>query len=256
MQNIQHFKDNLKDLLYSQDYIVAAWEGGSIATGYLDEFSDLDLLIVVEDEDTEPVFTLLQEYFERDYGIERSFRIPEPAWHGMSQCFYLLSDFPPFFYCDIAVVAAQNPHKFTEPDRHGNAVIWFDKQGIYKPVPTPNEERDLLLSRIYRNVTSTDWLGIIELQKALERDNWIASQMNYVMLLSRHLIPLLNIKYRPNKADFGIRYADRDYPPEAASELEDMLRIQDVADIRKHAEKAINWYYELKSEFECYLEQK
>lgn len=248
MHNLRSFKDKLKDLLYKQDNILAAWEGGSIATGFLDEFSDLDLYIVIEDDNTETVFTLLQEYFEQGFGIERSFRIPEPTWHGMSQCYYLLSDFPPYFYCDIAVVAVQNPHKFTEPDRHGNAVIWFDKQGNYSAEPTPDEERDKLLSRMYRNATATDWLSIIELQKALARDKWIASQLNYTMFLSRHLIPLLNIRYRPYKADFGIRNADRDYPPAAASDLEHLLRISSVEDIRNNTTRALAWYHELKSE--------
>jgi hypothetical protein len=248
MHKREDIKARLRDLLESQNHVLAAWEGGSAATGYLDQFSDLDLIIVTDSEDTNPIFQLLQDHFREEYGIRREYRVPEPAWHGMSQCFYLLADCDDFFYCDIAVVACSNPNKFTEPDRHGKALLWFDKDQQYRAEQSPSATREALVKRMLSGITAVDFLSIIELQKAIARDNWIAAQMNYHTLINRYLVPLLNIKYRPEKADFGIRYADRDYPPGVVSELEALLCITSVADIRVKSSRALKLYDDLKTE--------
>lgn len=248
MHEVTDIKAKLKDYLFIRQDVLAVWEGGSAATGYLDEYSDLDLCIVIGDKDVEPIFQSLEDYFEQTYGIIRQFRLPEPTWHGMSQCFYLLDKCPDLFYCDIAVVTRDNPKKFTEPDRHGNALIWFDKDQVYSAVPTPESEiRDMAI-RTLKSVTALDFLSIIELRKALKRRNWIAAQMNWQMFINRCLVPLLNIRWRPWKADFGIRYVERDYPQEVIQRLEALLHYDTVDDIATHSESAIAWYEGLKAE--------
>lgn len=246
--DVSTIKSRLHVLLQSKDKIVAAWEGGSVATGFADEYSDLDLLVIIEDKDTEPVFQLLQEHFSSLYGIERYYRLPEPAWHGMSQAFYLLKDCPSCFYCDIAVVPRSNPHKFTEPDRHGNAWIWFDKDRVFSAMPTPLEEQESLVQKVLGAVFAIDFLAIIELDKSLQRENWLASQMNWQLFINRCLVPLLNAKYRPAKVDFGIRYAEREYPPEIVKTLASLLHYNSVGEIRQHCKLALEIYQSLKQE--------
>jgi predicted nucleotidyltransferase len=244
----QQLKTELKDLLQARDDVVAAWEGGSIATGNLDQYSDLDLLIVLSQPAQEEIFALLDRHFGENYGVARRFRMPEPAWHGLSQCFYLLENMPPLFYCDIAVTTADNPKKLTEPDRHGKALVWFDKTGVYSADPTPPEELEKLGKRVFHIATDVDWLSLIELEKALARRNWIHAQMNYQMFVNRHLVLLLNLKYRPAKADFGIRYADREYLPEVAKKLEDLLRVSYLEDIEAKLPEAREWFEQLREE--------
>ncbi len=105
-------------------------KGGSAATGFEDEFSDLDLAIVCKDHAVEAIFSLLESWLKVNYSITRKFRVPEPSWHGFSQCFYQIENVPPLFYLDIAVIKKSLPDKFTESDRHGNAVVWFEKEKI------------------------------------------------------------------------------------------------------------------------------
>jgi predicted nucleotidyltransferase len=250
MHTYAAIKESLASRLEGEDRVLAAWEGGSAATGYFDEYSDLDLMIVIKDKDTESIFQILQDHLESKYGILRMFRVPEPAWHGMSQCFYLVKNCSEFFYLDIAVIPSENQRKFTEPDRHGHALVWFDKEGIYQPKETPNRERDDLARRVFHAATDYDWIITAELGKALARDNWIASQMNYHAFVNRHLVPLMNIKYRPAKADFGIRYAEREFPKAVAAELGDLLKISSLDDIRKGKDRVTELFEALKTELE------
>ena len=248
MHSVLELKTKLKDLLYAQPVVLAAWEGGSAATGYLDEYSDLDLVIVTEEECTEQVFSLVDSHFSQRYGIESRFRLPEPTWHGMSQCFYLLKDFPACFYCDIAVVTKANPNKLTEPDRHGNAVVWFDQQGVFAAESTSEQKRTELVKRVLKSTTALDFLMLAELQKSLLRNNWPAALMNWLSFLNRCLLPLLNIRHRPAKADFGIRYMEREFPPDMVSRLENYLRCASVDDISRHWATALPLYQGLKTE--------
>lgn len=243
--DIVQLKEGLKTLLLNRTEVLAAWEGGSAATGFLDEYSDLDLGIVTEKDMADELFSLLEDFLTAHYGIKAKFRMPEPAWHGMSQCFYLLDKLPPLFYCDIAIVCKDNPHKFTEPDRHGNAIVWFDKEDVYKADPTPQDELDSIAQRVYRMATDTAFLGTIELQKALARKNWMAASMNFTTYVYRHLVPLLNLKYRPAKADFGIRYAERDYPATEAAKLAKLLQNSSLEDIEAHFAVAEEWFTDL-----------
>ncbi len=112
----------LKSFLAARDEVIAAWEGGSAATGYMDPYSDLDLAVVCRDDSVEAVISLLDEFLTERYGILKRLRMPEPAWHGFSQIFYLLSDTPEFYYLDVAFIRRSVPDKFTARDRHGEAV--------------------------------------------------------------------------------------------------------------------------------------
>ncbi len=245
-ESVDTLKQGLKELLMTIPGVIAAWEGGSAATGRLDEYSDLDLAIVTRSVSADEVFASLEQWFQHRYGIKRRFRLPEPTWHSMSQCFYVLEGMPDFFYCDICVVDSDNPRKFNEPDRHGNCVIWFDPQNVCEAHPTPPEELEALRTRFLGIATDMDFLSLIELRKALARDDWMASHMNWMIFLNRHLIILMNLKYRPCKVDFGIRYAGSEFPAEEAKSLADLLRVSSCADIMQKLPRALAMYDELK----------
>jgi hypothetical protein len=218
---------DLCEQLKTLEEVLAIWEGGSAATGFEDDYSDLDLSIVTRHKAGDEIFAWLDEYFEAKHGIARRFRIPEPSWHGMSQCVYLLKDSPELFYCDICAVERDNPHKLTEPDRHGQARVHYDPLHLLETKNTPQEELQAIAKKVWKSATSIDFVFEIELRKAVRRGLLIDSISVYHTFLQRCLIPLLNLKYRPYKADFGMRYIGRDYPPNAAKQVEELLHIGD-----------------------------
>ncbi|MDZ4182059.1 MAG: hypothetical protein U1B83_04215, partial [Candidatus Cloacimonadaceae bacterium] len=56
---------------------------------------------------------------------------------------------------------------------------------------------------------------------------------------------------RVAKADFGIRYAQRDYPQEVFEMLERLLRVVNIEDISQKSEEAIRLFEELKQELKA-----
>lgn len=202
----------IKEWLIADDSIRAVWEAGSAATGFLDEWSDLDLSIVVLDDAVEAVFARLEKHLQDAFGILSKYRVPEPAWHGLSQCFYRVDKVPPLFYLDIAVIKTSIPDKLLEPDRHGNALVWFDRDRLYKPIPSSKEQMAKRCAAAYRNATSAAFVTALEVKKQIARERFSEAFPMYYAFIARHLAPLLNLKHRPAKVDFGLRYGYRDYP--------------------------------------------
>lgn len=228
--------------------ILAIWEGGSAATGRLDEYSDLDLEIVVEDDRVEKLFTELETFLQTKFGILRMHRVPEPAWHGLSQCFYLIDQAAPYVYLDVAVIKRSNPQKLMEEDRHGHAVVWFDRDHIHDGTPSSQESIISRGKKIFASITQIDFLMMTEIEKGLARGKFIDVFPQYIGFVQRHLGVLLNLKYRPEKADFGIRYGRHDYGSQDVALLKSAMQVVGIAELRKRYAEVKQRYLELLEE--------
>ncbi|MCK7484997.1 MAG: hypothetical protein MZU97_05190 [Bacillus subtilis] len=62
------------------------------------------------------------------------------------------------------------------------------------------------------------------MKKAIARNQFSEAFPAYYNFMMRNLIPLLNLKHRPAKVDFGIRYSHRDYPESDAHLVENALK--------------------------------
>lgn len=252
MKTRKEFCNEIREMIFANKEIIAAWEGGSAATGFLDEYSDLDLVIVCNDQAVETIFAEFEEYLVGHYGIERKFRVPEPAWHGFSQCFYQISNVPNLFYLDIAVIKKSLPDKFTESDRHGNAEIWFEKEPIIDSTPTPPEEVRKKAERYYKIATQVDFLTILEIKKAIARKNFTEAFTSYYQFIARNLGIMLNLKYRPCKVDFGLRYGYRDYDKNDHDLIESSFKVNSIDELAHKFRIIEKRYHTLKDELKKY----
>jgi predicted nucleotidyltransferase len=250
MRTKKEISKEMKELLFANEDVIAAWEGGSAATGFEDECSDLDLSIICKDSAVEEMFRELEDWLEKNYGILNKFRVPEPAWHGFSQCYYQIENVPPLFYLDIAVIKKSLPDKFTESDRHGNAVVWFEKEKILDSTPSEPEKVEQKAKHFYKIATQSDFLTITEIQKAIVRKRYSEAFPVYYQFIARNLAILLNLKYRPEKVDFGLRYGYRDYNIEDFELVESLLKVASLEELSKKFAFAKKRFYELKKEFD------
>ena len=252
MKTPEQVANGLREFLEQDSDIIAVWEGGSAATGYLDEYSDLDLAIVCNDDSVENIIELVDEYLENNYGIERRFRLPEPTWHGFSQCYYQIRNVPELYYLDISFMKKSLPDKFTESDRHGNAVIWFEKEKVIDSTPTPQDKVLARAKQFYRIATQADFITIIEINKAIARKRYSEAFPFYYQFIARNLGIMLNLKYRPCKVDFGLRYSYRDYEKADAELIEDLFKIESLEELNSKFRIALNRYEQLKEELKAY----
>jgi len=244
----KEMKRGILGLFQPLQWVRAIWEGGSAATGYLDDYSDLDLALVVEDDRVEEAFRLFEEYLENRHGINSAIRLPEPVWHGHSQCFYMISDCPPLYYIDLVIEKLSSGNRLDEPDRHGEVQIWLNRDNILHPEPTPPDITAKNTASFLRRIEDSIPLLVIEIRKQIARKKHIDAVSQYHRFITGRLAGLLNLKYRPAMFDFGIRYAERAYPPQVNEELEKLLYISTFDDIEPALDFAVSWTRKLLAE--------
>ncbi|MGL5880435.1 MAG: nucleotidyltransferase domain-containing protein, partial [Xenococcaceae cyanobacterium] len=110
----QQILEAIATTLKPLDFVVAMWQGGSEAHGYTDEWSDLDIVVIVRDEYVEETFESVEKAIVAIAPIEFEWRIPEPTWHGHSQCFWRLQGTNPYLLIDFAVMKLSSSNRFLE----------------------------------------------------------------------------------------------------------------------------------------------
>lgn len=252
MKNRLQIRDEMKEVLYAHKDIIAVWEGGSVATGFADEYSDLDLSVICSDDAIEEVYQLISEYLDLNFGIIQRYRVPEPTWHGFSQCYYQTKNVPEYFYFDIAFIKKSFEDKFTESDRHGQAFVWFQKEEMLNTQPADIEKVNNLAKTMYKKGTETFFLMDISIMKYIRRGIFTEAFPPYYAFIARHLAIMLNLKYRPSKADFGLLYGYRDYPVEIHHFIDELFKVKNLEDLNDKYLKARDLYYNLCQELQEY----
>ncbi|MBD2043633.1 nucleotidyltransferase domain-containing protein [Microcoleus sp. FACHB-672] len=220
------------------DWVLALWQGGSAAHGYTDEWSDIDIAVIVEDYRVQDTFDILEQSLKTISEIQFKWRVPEPAWHGHSQCFYQLEGVNPFLQIDFAVLKRSSRNDFLEVERHGNVVVGFDKANLVTP-PALDKIKHLqeMQARLAILKNNFDFLQIF-VKKELNRGNLVAAISNYHSHTLNPLIEVLGMLYRPNRYDFETKYFNRDFPVEVIDQVENLYCLSSLDDLAKKQQEA------------------
>ena len=124
----------LVDALKPLDYVHAFYESGAIAFNRLDEWSDIDLYLVVDERKVDDSFAAVEAALRSVSPIRQKFAIPQLPWPGVSQAFYKLERASEYLLIDLAVIKLSGPEKFLAPEIHGKAIFYFNKSdGVKVP---------------------------------------------------------------------------------------------------------------------------
>ena len=87
----------------------------------------------------------------------------------------------------------------------------------------------------------------MDVKKQIHIKNIVDAFVIYNQLVNR-IAYLLNLKYRPPKSDFGLRYTYRDFPKETITWLEDVLVVKDLNEMMKKVDIVERRYKKLLEE--------
>lgn len=121
--NIIH---TLVEALEPIDYLYAFWEGGAAAFNRIDEWSDIDIYLVVDDGKVDETFLAVENALRSLSPIKQKYEVTQTSWPGVSQAFYKLEGASEYLIIDLAVLTLSAPDKFLEPKIHGDAVFYFN----------------------------------------------------------------------------------------------------------------------------------
>ena len=216
-------------------FCLALWEGGAAANNRVDQFSDLDLIFCVEDDNVEESFRNIDFILSSVGKIKHRYRLPEPTWNGHSQCYYKIAEMPEYFFVDVVVIKKSASGKPLETERHGTPVVHFDKLNIVKNVSADTEEfRKKMRDRIEAIEASFPIYKAIVI-KELYRQRSLDS-LAFFRILVGFYVELLGMKHRPFHYDFGLRYAHIEFPEEVQKDIVNFSYIINIEEIQKKLE--------------------
>lgn len=236
--------DDLVDVLKPLAYVDALWEGGAASWQRVDQWSDIDMYVVCDDERVEDVFKVIEKAATSLSPIDVKFRMPEPAWHGASQVFLRLKNASPYLFLDIAVMKRSSKEKFLQYQIHGKPLVHFDKTGVVKDDPVEPAEYLKRIEKRLEALKSTFELFQVLVLKEINRGNDMEALSYYLGYVFRPLVEVLRIKHCPWHYRFFTTYIYYEMPQEVVERLHPLYFVRDVKALRGCREKAEIWFWE------------
>jgi hypothetical protein len=252
MQTRENILSALVGALKPHDEVYALWEAGAAAFNRIDQWSDIDLMVDVQDDYVPKTWEIIDSVLLGLSPIELRYELPQPAWHGHTQVFYRLKNASPFLFVDAVVMKHSNPDKFLEVEQHGQPNVLFDKIGVTQP---PSFDPHVLHAKLYQQLQQmkiTFELFQVETTKELNRGNDIEAISFYYASTLRPMVELLRIRYMqiPARYKFYTRYIRYDLPKEVVDELSELFFVHDAADLAIKHHRAGEWFHQVMHELE------
>jgi hypothetical protein len=238
----------LVDVLKPLDYVHAFYEGGAAAFGRIDEWSDIDLYVVVDDDKVDEAFSAVETALRSLSPIKQKFAVQQLPWPGVAQAFYRLEHATEYLLLDVAIIRLSGPEKFLAPQIHGNAVFYFNKSDGVE-VPTLDKEAlAKILQQKLERLKDRFVVFNIFVQKEINRGNYVEALVLYHSITLGSVVDLLRIKYSPFHHDFKTRYLRYELPAEITERLGQLYFVTDAKDLKSKYQETTKWFRELTTE--------
>lgn len=192
--------------------VLAFWEAGSRATGRYDQYSDLDLQLLVADGTVETARAAVEAALLSIAPFEKRWEVPAPTFHGNWQCFYHLQGTDPLLLVDLCIIERKAPNRFLEPEIHGIPTVFFDKTGEIIPTPTDAAAHAEKIRKRLPLLAEPMELFHPFVEKELRRGREVDAFMFYQAYVLSRLVEALRMRYAPWRYNFGPRYLQYDLP--------------------------------------------
>jgi hypothetical protein len=189
----------------------ACFEGGSAATGRLDDFSDIDLVIVAPLAAADSAFTAVEAGLKSLTSITHVWQVDPPPFPGTAQRFYFLAGAPRFFAVDCLVVTEAGVEPLLERERHGEPLVYFNRGGKLRARPADQRALAEQRARRWKQLQGAVPVYTMLMDKELARGRPLEAFGFYQALL-RALLEVAGMTHRPDRFDFGWRYVETQLP--------------------------------------------
>jgi len=235
----------LVDSIKSLDYVQALYEGGATAFNRVDEWSDIDLYIVVDDEKVNETFDVVETALKSLAPIKHKYRVPKLPWPSVSQAFYRLEQTSEYLLIDLAVIKLSSPEKFLAPQIHGEAVFYMNRFDKVKVPILDKEELKKNLKQKLEQLKAKFVIFNINVQKEINRGNYLEALILYNSITLGSVVDALRIKYTPFHHDFKTRYVQYELPEQITEELQRLYFVRDVKDLMRKYQEGTRWFDEI-----------
>ncbi len=203
----------------------AVWLEGSLASGFMDAYSDIDLWIDADADAVEEVFGEIREALLTlgPLALEQAVTHPDPQ---IVQRFFRLADISPFLFLDVCV---QHHGRGTLLPSHEPFRVLHDPGGIVRVAAASPDTASLVASRL--EILRASWWRRVLVLKEVERGHRLEALGYYRSMVLEPLTERLRLRYCPEKHDYGLKHIQRDLPAEVVVMLEALYAVTDLCDL-------------------------
>ncbi|MDD3678684.1 MAG: hypothetical protein PHT36_00290 [Patescibacteria group bacterium] len=222
----------LSKALKSVNYVNALWLEGADSLGTVDEFSDIDVWIDVEDGKEEAAVDKIRQVLstlgEIDFDYEKNHDHPK-----IRQYFFHLEGSSKFLIIDLCVQSNSRVFWFTK-DKDGEKVkILFDKKNVINFKPLNKKEFIKEITERKEYLMGEFKIMQVDVEKELERNDYLGA-LNFYLSLANIFTELLRIEHSPTKHEFGLKHVSRDFPKDATKLLSKIYSFSSIDDLKRN----------------------
>jgi predicted nucleotidyltransferase len=221
--------EELKEVMEQDARVHAMWIGGSVAEGYDDELSDIDIWIDIDDGYDEAVFESIETFLKSRGVLDVNFSegITPPFSHRI----YHLAHMDSLHF--IEATLHSHSHKFGLFDSLRKIKVLFDKDDSTKFEPFDEVSYQNMLEERKQFLIEKIKLGELSVKKELQRKQFPDAMHNYQFWLVEPVIELARIKHAPLKITHGLKHGSRDLPKDTVAEIESLYIISSLDDLNQ-----------------------
>ena len=228
-----------------------AWVGGSAATGGWDEWSDLDVVVLVTPGSHDGAYERIVASARASFPLDHVWQLPAGVWPGGRQAFLNTQPRPgrlaePTVLVDLVVWDLTDERRSVDPRRHGDIDVRHDPDGLV--VIAPDDEgvmaaaREEAVDQARQRRATGEWL----VNRAVARGHLAEATDLYLRFGLGPVVRLLRIRHCPWRHDYGLRYLDTDLP---TAEKDRVLSLLPRADrLGEQSAEVFAWQDELLAE--------
>lgn len=219
--------EELKKNLEQNSSIHAMWIAGSVAEGYDDELSDVDVWLDIDDGQDKAVFDSIEEFLCSKGELDVNFG--EDTAPPYSHKVYHLAHMDPYHFIEITLHSHSHNYEFIECIR--KIKVLFDKDGTIKFKPFDESSYSKMLKDRKRFLAEKIEIGELSVKKEVVRGQFMDALHNYQFWLVEPIIELARIKYAPLKISYGLKHGSRDLPKDTVKEIESLYILASLEDL-------------------------
>jgi predicted nucleotidyltransferase len=205
--------------------VLAMWLEGSFATGQVDAFSDIDLVVEVEDGSQDLVFRRAERLLAELGPLATHLEL-DIDHEFLRHRLYRLECTSEFWTIDFVAQAHSRQFVFYREDA-GSVRVLFDRASVirFRDGPWRSEQLEARLAKLQ----DTYWSLRPWVVKQIMRGKFLEAFGYYERYVLRPLVEVLRIVHVPRKSDYYIKDIYRDLPEDITRELEGLYQVPDIS---------------------------